>query len=159
MFWIKENWMHLHICMGFWLSYLTQSCSISHKIRPEILREYKVKIQRPGGLLSLNVNHCYIPYLSVWWRWLRRKLNLCGIMFKRPCPRSWNLLLQACIMWLRPALPSSAPSLLVSGDFMWEKDKPLSSSCALFSFFSPPRSSSVFLLHNRIMWSFKALGV
>lgn len=62
------------------------------------------------------------------WRWDREeggggekekkeKLNLCGILWKRPCPRSWNLLSQACVMWLQPALPSSAPSLPLSGDF------------------------------------------
>lgn len=69
------------------------------------------------------------PRLSCWLQtWhcglLERKLNLCGILWKRLCPRSWNMLSQACVMWLHPALPSSAPSLLVSGDFMWEKDKP-----------------------------------
>lgn len=65
---------------------------------------------------SCTLNTCYCR--------LQRKVNLCGILLKRPCPRSWNLLSQACVMWLHPALPSSAPSLLVSGDFMWEKDKP-----------------------------------
>lgn len=95
------------------------------------------------------------------------KLDLCGILLKRPCPRSWNLLSQACVMWLHPALPSSAPSLLVSGDLMWEKDKPRTSFLpphtlpCFYTGFSSSFSSShlILVLHDGEMWTFKALGV
>ena len=103
---------------------------------------------------------------------------------KRPCPRSWNLLSQACVMWLQPALPSSAPSLLLSGDFMWEKGQtqnllPFSSWLGYFyycyyyyyhyyylsgpiflpSVFFPPFFFILWFALARIMWTFTALGV
>lgn len=84
----------------------------------EVIHEMGKKKQRRFVCNQLPVGSDISSHvLTVGSRGRGKKLNLCGILWKRPCPRSWNLLSQACVMWLHPALPSSAPSLLLSGDF------------------------------------------
>lgn len=128
----------------------------------EVIHEMGEKKQRRFGCNELPVGSDISSHvLTVGSRGKGgEKLNLCGILWKRPCPRSWNLLSQACVMWLHPALPSSAPSLLLSGDFHVRKGQtpdpfPLAFRAiqTVFNALHPPPC------WFKIMWTPKAHGV